>query len=101
MNKKYDLRKNNGVLNIDREDERCYSTEDITEIYGLNQWTVRMWIDLFEMLERSFHDDKHLMLSRHAMKQIGVIYRLCKNKMNIEDIRKYLESDTTRGSDKI
>lgn len=68
------------------------SIVDTAELYGVNPWTIRMWIDRFEILERSIDTDGSLILSPRAMEQIGEIRSLIKKRMTVEDVRKYLKA---------
>ncbi len=69
-----------------------YSIDDVMELYGLDQWTIRMWVDWFEIPGHLSTADGGMLFSRRAAVQTGVIHRLMKQGMKLKAIRKYLES---------
>ena len=73
-------------------EEPLYSIDDIMELYGLDQWTIRMWIDRFEIQGYLSTADGGMLFTRRAAEQIGVICRLMKKRMKLKEIREYLGS---------
>ncbi len=89
---KYDLKMSGEISNKYHEEELHYSIDDIMELYGLDQWTIRMWVDWFEIPGHLYASNGGILFARQAVEQIGVIWRLMKKKIKIEEVRKYLES---------
>ncbi len=86
------------MLHIDPVAEVHYSIGDITDLYGLDEWTVRMWVDRFEIPGHISTADGGILFTLKAVECIGAIRRSMKNKMKVKEIRKYLESDINRSS---
>ena len=89
---KYDLKMSGEISNKYHEEELHYSIDDIMELYGLDQWTIRMWAYWFEIHIHLSADSNGILFNRHAAEQIGEIRSLMKKKMKLKEIRKYLES---------
>jgi DNA-binding transcriptional MerR regulator len=84
---------NDKVSNVNPIEKLCYSIDNVMERYGLDQWTIRMWVDRFEF-EHLTTDDNRILVTQRAMEQIGVICGLMKKKMKLEEVRKYIESES-------
>ena len=69
-----------------------YSIEEVMELFCLDQWTIRMWVDRFEIPGHLYTDDGNVLFTRQAAEQIGAICSLMKKRMKLRDIRKYLGS---------
>lgn len=80
------------ILHIEPEGEFRYSIDYIMELYGLDQWTIRMWVCWFKIPGHLSTDDGNIVFTGHALKQIGVICRMMKKKMKLKELHKYLES---------
>ncbi len=80
------------IFNMDPTEELRYSIDDVTELYGLDQWTIRMWVDWFEIPVHLSADSDDRLFTWKGVEQIGMICRLMKKKMKLKEIRKYLES---------
>ena len=80
------------ISNTDTVKKPDYSIDDIMELYGLDQWTIRMWAYWFEIHIHLSADSNGILFNRHAAEQIGEIRSLMKKKMKLKEIRKYLES---------
>ncbi|MDR2911001.1 MAG: helix-turn-helix domain-containing protein [Bacteroidales bacterium] len=78
--------------NVNIAEKLHYSVDDIKGLYGLDQWTIRMWVDRFEFEHLTMADNR-ILFTQQAVYQIGVICRLMKKKMKLEDVRRYLESE--------
>lgn len=71
----------------------CHSIDDIKELYSLDPWTIRLWVNRFETLTHISTADGGILFTPQAVEQIGAICRLMKKKMSLDDVRKYLESE--------
>ena len=69
-----------------------YSIDEVMELHGLDQWTIRMWIDWFEIPGHQFTANGGILFTPQAVERIGEICHLMKNKMKLKEIRKYIES---------
>lgn len=74
--------------------ETYYSIEDIAELYNINPWTIRMWVDRFSELDYITDKNGDILFTPHGKKQIGDIRSLAKKRMKIEDVRKHLSANT-------
>ncbi len=82
-----------GEVNKVKPSEKLhYTIDDVMELYGLDRWTVRMWVDWFEIPGHMSAADGGILFTRQGVARIGVIRRLMKKKMKLKEIRKYLES---------
>ncbi len=89
---KYDRKMSDEILNVHPMEKLHYSIDDVMELYGLDQWTIRMWVAWFGIPGHLSTADGDMLFTRPAVEQIGEICRLTKKKMKIKEIRKHLES---------
>ncbi len=80
------------ISNADSEEKLRCSLGEVMELYGLDQWTIRMWVAWFGIPGHLSTADGDMLFTRPAVEQIGEICRLTKKKMKIKEIRKHLES---------
>jgi len=78
-------------LNGEPAEKSCHSIEDVAELYGVNPWTIRLWIDRFGIPGHFVDANGGIWFSPRAAEQIGTICRLMKKKLKLEDVRKHLE----------
>jgi len=74
-------------------DKYCYSIDSVAELYGLDRWTIRMWMNRFDMRGYTFTADGEIMFSMRTVERIGTVCRLVKKRMTLRDVREYLDSE--------
>jgi DNA-binding transcriptional MerR regulator len=75
-------------------EEKSYRTlDEVAGLYGVNPWTIRLWTDRLRTLEYTVDPGGDLLFAPRDVEQIGVVCRLVKEKMKLENVRRYLESE--------
>jgi DNA-binding transcriptional MerR regulator len=77
---------------MEHKEESCRTLDEIAELYGVNPWTIRLWVDRLNMGHITYANDG-MRFAPRAVEQIGVLCRLVKKKMKLEEVCKYLESE--------
>ena len=86
--------KNTKVENLPKELKKksYYSLNELAEHFGVSVWTIRLWVNRFDILKPCFDKNDNLMFSSDDAERIGIICRLSKMKgMTLNRVRKYLE----------
>jgi DNA-binding transcriptional MerR regulator len=76
-----------------RAKESCRTIDEVAELYSVNRWTIRMWMNRFDIPGHTIDSDGGILFTHAAVEQIGTICRLMKMKMKLEDVREYLKSE--------
>lgn len=73
--------------------KNSYSLAEVSAMYGLNPWTIRMWINRFGILESRLNREGDLVIGAQDVERIGMICRLTRiGGLSVEDVRQRLES---------
>jgi len=73
--------------------KRCYSINEVVQMFGVNAWTIRMWSNRFDILKPGRDPNGDLLFTSADMERIGTICHLSKVKgMTLKRVKKYLES---------
>jgi DNA-binding transcriptional MerR regulator len=74
--------------------ENCRSINEVARMFGVNEWTIRLWIDRFEILKPRRDAGDKLYFSPTDVKRIKLIHDLTTIKdITLEDVRKHLENN--------
>jgi DNA-binding transcriptional MerR regulator len=67
----------------------CRTLDEVSELYGVDPWTIRLWVDRFDIPHTAARNGG-MRFSPRAVERIGTILRLAKTGMGLEDARKHL-----------
>ena len=74
-----------------RKQKKCYSIDEVSEMFGLNEWTIRMWCNRFDILKCSRDEKGDMVFYPENVRMIGMICYLIKTKgIKLTDVKKYL-----------
>jgi DNA-binding transcriptional MerR regulator len=69
------------------------SIGEVSEMFGINVWTIRLWCDRFDILHPFRDINGHIVFASDDVERIGVIYRLTKIEgMTLKRVSKNLKS---------
>jgi DNA-binding transcriptional MerR regulator len=70
-----------------------YSINELAELFGVNDWTIRLWVNRFKILTPHRNKNGTLLFTPEDAKRIGTICNLSKAKdITLRKIRKYFEA---------
>jgi DNA-binding transcriptional MerR regulator len=90
--------------NVEASVENCYakcehknySISKVARIFNEHTWTIRLWIDRFNVLKPRRDSKGNLFFSPADVEKIRTINRLTKEKgMTLKNVKKHLDSETT------
>lgn len=74
-------------------EKSSYSLGEVSAMYGLNPWTIRMWINRFGILRSRLNREGDVVIGSEDVERIGAICHLTRiGGLSIEDVRQRLES---------
>ena len=72
-----------------------YSINELAESFDVNVWTIRLWVNRFDILEPRLDKKGNLLFTPEDAERIGTIYNLSKKRgTTLYHVRKHLESGT-------
>ena len=78
-----------------------FSIDEVEEMFGVNIWTIKFWINRFDILQPFRNKAGDFIFSNIDVERIGIISWLVKNEgMNLKSIREYLKSTIPKSSEK-
>lgn len=81
------------VATAPRMDKTSYSLDEVSAMYGVDTWTIRMWINRFDIPMSCPGPFGERRLTRERAAQIGTISRLTKvGGLTVEDVRQYIRA---------
>jgi hypothetical protein len=85
------------ITNAENHTEMCarknyYYIGEVSEMFGINVWTIRLWINRFDILHPFRNINGHIVFASDDVERIGIIYRLTKVEgMTFGRVRKHLK----------
>ena len=74
--------------------KRRLSLDEVAEMFNVNVWTIRLWINRLDSIKLYRDKSGNLFLTPKDADKIGTICRLAKEKeKTFADIREYIEPD--------
>jgi DNA-binding transcriptional MerR regulator len=68
-----------------------YYISELAELFGENEWTIRLWVNRFDILKPHFDKKGNVTFSPDDAERIGIISHLAKEKnMTLEKVSKHL-----------
>jgi DNA-binding transcriptional MerR regulator len=80
------------------EPKECYSINEVSEMFGLSEWTIRLWCNRIDILKPYRNETGDLMFTLVDVNHIETISRLVKKKrMKLKSVKKHLETKSDNG----
>ncbi|MDR2911017.1 MAG: MerR family transcriptional regulator [Bacteroidales bacterium] len=87
---------NDRFSTVGRKDKSPKSLDEVSEMFNVSKWTIRMWIDRFSIVDHTVDKNGGIWFKPHVVEQIEVVCDLVKTKgMNLESVRKHLNPEFT------
>ena len=77
-----------------RKSKNYYSISEVAKMFEVNEWTIRLWINRFDILKPLTDKEGNLSLSAADVNKIGLICRLRDKGITIKEIRKRPERES-------
>ena len=72
--------------------KNCYSMYEATKMFDVSEWTIRLWVDRFNILKPRCNRNDVLFFTPAEIDKIEIICRLSQEKgMTVEKVREYLK----------
>ena len=72
--------------------EECIAIDEVSAMFGVNVWTIRLWINRFKILGSRLGKHDNILLTPENVKRIESICWLTKKKgMSLQNVRTHLE----------
>jgi DNA-binding transcriptional MerR regulator len=82
-----------GSRHKERSRKNCRTIDEVADMLGVNEWTIRLWVHRFSILKPRHDKNGILTFTPADVEKISTIYRLTKEKgMSLKNARQYLET---------
>jgi len=80
------------TTNEQKQESECpVPITEMAEMFGVNVWTIRLWVDRFDVLKPCRNEYGEISFPRADVKKVETICRLTKKRgMTLEKVRKHL-----------
>ena len=83
-----------GAPVVEAGEKSSYSLDEVSAMYGVDPWTIRMWINRFGILTSRLDHQGDVLLTPQDTARIGMVARLARVKgLSVDDVRRHLETD--------